>query len=255
MGFPPMFHFQNDHLRNSHTEKSIMFLRREQVPEGFTIPERELVMALKSTYALCLKKRDTCDANKRVFYTPVVNHNSMQAVTHVDVERYWFFDPTIPDTLLLALADLCQHTSGYHSYRLLETFNITKTQCKRIVAHILHEYDDIFTVTWGPVGNQPDCMHVYYEGPDGVQKIIKHEHPLDVLIDIRADMLEKTFNESLKEILKGGLDDPGQDTQVSTTGNNETFAQIDLIETKGGLIEKGPNDDLGNAFDVVGVGV
>lgn len=258
-GTPQGYGFMHDHLGNI-VEENQKTLREEaekhftpkqkdttemtkdkntQVPNLFRVDDRELQAALKSAYGLGLRTGEYRDED-RLFVMNMSYSGSFRALTAPDVERYWFFDQQVPESLMFALADAAYYVPIRYCYKIMNSFNLTKPLCQRILDTALAAYPEKFTVVWGRDGASLNTQFVYYNDFDRNPVFTKGSHPFDILADIRMDMrsdyelMQKDTFKALEDIKNDTTSGKGDvpESQIDVDGNTIVLVDSDGVVTE-----------------------
>lgn len=175
MGIP--CDFKLDHLINQ--------LKVEPMTEETVFPsDKEVNQAMHNSYALVLKKKNTESEGSRLLAIKMSAEGSYRALQHRHVERYWFFDDQVIDTLVFALADACIHVPLFEANRILKRFSIPEATVERVVLSALNEFSGKYKVNMFKKG-----FSVTYKDYKDIE-VERLGSPIEILTDIRLDAVE-----------------------------------------------------------------
>ncbi len=154
--------------------------------ETFDVPWSECKKAMEAGYALILKtKTGLAKDEPRLIVCKMSAQGSSKALENPKVERFWYFDDQIQDTLVFALADAAAHVSMSQINRWLDKFGISQAAVDRIVLAALNEFPNKFKITYLQEG-----FSVTYK--DYLDREMEATGPaLEILADIRLDMIQR----------------------------------------------------------------
>lgn len=156
----------------------------------FSMSTEEFNHAVKNSWALVLKEKGkTRPYESRLGTIQMSTENAAKSLAGERVERYWYFDDQIVDSLVFALADAGTHTSLEDCKIILSQFKVPQAAVERVVLSSLKEYPDKFKVE-----NFERGFKVSYKDWMGIE-VERTGDPLDILMDIRLDMTEQIFFE------------------------------------------------------------
>ena len=220
----------NDHLGNIVNENKGTNMVKESTagtgeefnPATFSIPQNEINRAMNEGYALMLKtKKGLSQGEQRLVVVKMSANGSYKALDSDMVERIWYFDDQVQDSLIFALADACGHVPMFQANKWLTKFGITDVTVERVVLAALKEYENKFKVTHLTKGFEVE----YKDALD--RDVTATGHAFEILCDIRQDMIEKA---SFEEAIFEDLNDALPDTMSSTEEENKNAALIPFIQ-------------------------